>query len=132
MTETTIRLHFMDQVDSPCQGLYLAGREIARATSCDSGATLGPGVVLVQGDMPTSGGTRQEWRTIVPAGCVVEVRDVPRAEADHLMDSPPLYLTVSVVGEPSADLEALKVRRGQLLAELGEIETMIAGHEREV
>ena len=63
-------------------GIFLAGRCVARARDRDSGARPGEGVVRVDGPGPRSGGSRQYWETVVPAGCVVRLRDVPTVAAE--------------------------------------------------
>ena len=51
-------------------GLYLMGRELCYARGRDSGAKLGPGVVLLAGEV-LSGGSVKNWRTLARADAAV-------------------------------------------------------------
>lgn len=70
----------------------------------------------------------KNWVTIVPAESVVEIRKLPRLAAERLVASENDRFVAHIVGEASPDLDALKARRDQLLAELADVEKMIAGY----
>lgn len=90
------------------EGIYLAGRLVAKATGRDSGARLGDGVVLLSGFFG-SGGSVKNWRTYCKQGTVFEIRDLPVPAAMELLNSPPAWLMVvaiSAVARVGADEEA--------------------------
>lgn len=125
-----VRLAFDEEIYAAKDALYLAGRQIARATGRDSCARIGEGVIVIEGKAPYSGGSAKNWATIVNPGTVLEIRDLPKAAADKLAGSPPSGLTVSIAREAPeqeacVDVEALKLRRAELLSELAEIEALI-------
>lgn len=77
----TLRLRAKSEVSAHTSAVFAAGRCVARATGRDSGARLGDGVVLLEGQA-TSGGSMKNWYTVVCEGSVLEIRDVPRAAAE--------------------------------------------------
>lgn len=123
----TVRLQVSEDEDIEAlqQGVFLGGRCIARATGRDSGAKLGPKVVVTEGRAPRSGGSMKNWRTIVPAASVLEIRKLPLPAAQRLAEARDDRFVATIVGRTSPDLDALKARRQQLLDELAEVEQMI-------
>lgn len=108
-------------------GIRIAGREIARAFGRDSGATLGQGVVLVEGAI-SSGGSVKNWITRVGSnGATVLLRDVPASWAERLQaDLPSGLLSVSIEPEaPVIDREALAAERARLVARIAEIDQLL-------
>jgi hypothetical protein len=67
------------------ESLFCAGRLVARAYGRDSGARLGPDVVLLEGHA-RSNGSRASWYAEIKGPAVVEIRDVPRAAALRSLD----------------------------------------------
>lgn len=123
----TLRLELKPGHCEDRAGIRIAGREIARAFGRDSGAALGPGVVLVDGTL-TGGGSMKNWVTRVGAdGATVLLRDVPAATADRLQADPPgCLLSVSVEPEePVIDREALAAERERLTARIAEIDKLL-------
>ncbi|WP_044502792.1 hypothetical protein [Megasphaera massiliensis] len=57
-------------------GVYMFGRQIARAFGRDSGAKIGESVSFFSGD-PESGGSAKYWGAIIPEGANFVVYDVP-------------------------------------------------------
>jgi hypothetical protein len=57
--------------------IYVAGRLVAKRSSRDSKATIGEGVVIVEGMIPDCGGSVKNPRVNFSIGAVVEIRDVP-------------------------------------------------------
>ncbi len=121
-----VRLGFPEGYYEVRSGIFLAGRCLARATGRDSGATLGDGVIVAEGDAPTSGGSAKNWTTVIRSGCALEVRDLPRPAVDKLVAEAPDGVDITIVREhvePSlADLQA---RRDTLLEELAYLEHQI-------
>lgn len=100
--------------------IRLAGRSIASRLGRDSDVYLGAGVVLVSGGFPGSAGS-MKYPSVEPReGTVVEVRDLPRAAVDSMSG-------MTIVGE-SVDIEALKAKRAQLLADLADVDRTLAAH----
>ena len=107
-------------------GLYWGVRELAHATGRDSGARLGPGVVLLQGGFG-SGGSRANWTTDVRDNTVVELKDVP--EACLTMDSNDTdWEVLEAIEQSAADVPALSTERIRLLQRIAEIDQVLS-HE---
>ena len=111
--------------------ITVLGRIVAQARSRDGGAKVGDGVVFTSGS-PESGGSRNNPATIIPAGTVFEMYDVPAAlleaaeiPADYYSKAP-LY-TIEAVGEKAPDIEALKLERERLMARIAEIDEILCG-----
>ncbi len=81
----TLRVEFPEAVRARCDSIFVGGRLVARATGRDSGARLGPGVILLEGDV-CSAGSRANWETVVRAGTVVEILDLPRTAAESVLE----------------------------------------------
>lgn len=86
-------------VEAYNEGIYAAGRQLARAMDRDSGALLGEGIIHVSGEPPTSGGSRKNWRTVIPQGCTLEIRDAFMPAVIHIDE---YYWAVEY---PSADAD---------------------------
>lgn len=105
--------------------IFVAGREIVRVRGRDSGAVLGEGVVVLEGDF-TSGGSRKNPAVEHDPGTVVEVRDVPRAAAEAAVDE--YGVNVSILEPDDADdtaLAKLAAERAQLIERLAEVDARI-------
>jgi hypothetical protein len=66
----------------------VAGREVARAFGRDSGAKLGPDVVVRAGGFH-SGGSRKNWRITVKDGTSFDLLRLPVAMAHRMEDARP-------------------------------------------
>lgn len=83
--------------------VYLGGYQIARAYDRDSGARLGEGVILLEGEI-ASGGSRNYWETIVREGSVIEIKDMTHLQTENAKKSAEEYEKweiLSVVGQKS-------------------------------
>lgn len=102
------------------------GRVVARAWSRDEGARTGDGVVFLEGG-PDSGGSMKYWETIVYAGSVFLVRDVPR---QHVLAHQAAWIELGhkiEIEEGAADSRAqLMAERERLAARLAEIDRLLA------
>lgn len=125
----SVRLHVSEDIEALQGGVFLGGRCIARATGRDSGAKLGPKVVVIEGRPPYSGGSMKNWRTIVPGDSVLEIRKLPLPAAQRLVEAEDDRFFANIVGRKTPDLDALKDRRQELIEELAEVEKMIADNE---
>ena len=110
--------------DAPRQGLYVAGRCVARATGRDSGAHLGDGVVLLEGTI-TSGGSMKNWNTIARGPVLLEIRDVPRPAALAAIADPPDSDLVIEIIEQGINREALLEEKRALEARIAEIDAAL-------
>jgi hypothetical protein len=101
-----------------------AGRLIAERTGRDTPVRLAPGVVLVEGTLPASGGSMRY--PLIEAGddVIVEIRDLPRSAL--AVEDEKSY---EIVGE-TIDVEALLAERARLLARVEEIDTLLPTSER--
>ena len=117
-----IRITFKEDYEVLRDSVFLFGKTIARARGRDSGAMLGEDVLLEEGT-PTSGGSAQYWKTIIPKGCVVKVRNVTQAayEAEQADDR----WTAVIVNETAIDREALLQEKKKHLARIAEIDAIL-------
>ncbi len=114
----TVRLTCVEG-DFACKtGIYFAGRCIAYATSRDSGAKLGEGVVFLKGNAD-SAGSAKNWRTDVAKGSVLEIRDVPRRAIPEISEP----YTIEII-EPahSEKITGLQAEHAKLMARAAEID----------
>lgn len=117
-----VDLIFGDEVYELRGPVTILGRTIASAWGRDSGARPGDGVIFTAGS-PKSGGSVKNWRTVVPEGCVVKLRELPKAILDGA--DLPEGVTMQVAGG-SVDRAALQAERERLLARLAEIDALLA------
>lgn len=101
----------------------ILGRTIATAWGRDSGARMGDDVMFLEGK-PESGGSVKNWHTIVPAGSVVKLPELPKTATEEC--DLPNGVTMQIIGE-DIDREALLSEREKLLARLAEIDAILAG-----
>lgn len=121
----TVQVTFNAEESETCDGINLFGRQIARAFGRDTGARMGDDATLISGKI-TSGGSAKNWRTIVEAGTVVKVRNVPRAA----LAIPTEYdITVEIMEEAEIDWLAILAEREKLVARLAEIDKMLQGRK---
>lgn len=105
------------------QGLFFAGRQLARATGRDSGAKLGPGVIVLKGNFD-SGGSAKNWSTRVLKGTVFEIRDAPLCKVKEEMKNTDLY-KIEILGD--VDKAALMAEKEKLMARIAEIDELLSG-----
>lgn len=129
----SLRVGFDEDGAANCRGpVYRAGRVVASAHDRDGGARLGDGVILESGGV-TSGGSTNNWQTVVRPNTVVVIHDVPRAiaekHADPEGDGGYQGETYEIIVPAAAALsgrDALAAEREKLLARLAEIDTALA------
>ncbi|MCF7220995.1 hypothetical protein [Marilutibacter chinensis] len=122
----------LDGDDDAGQGpITIWGRPIARATGRDSGATLSPGIVIVEGGF-TSGGSMKNWTTKVKDGhAVVLIRDFPGVTARRLVGEGKDWISIEKEAV-SIDRAALEAERDRLLTRLAEIEKLMPATQGEL
>lgn len=74
----TVEIELLGNWYGARSSLFYAGRPIARAFGRDSGAKLGEGVMVLDGDV-TSGGSMKNWATFAKKGTKFRIYDCPRA-----------------------------------------------------
>lgn len=99
----------------------ILGRTIASAMGRDSGARVGENVMFLEG-APKSGGSVKNWHTIVPAGCVVKLPNLPKMAITEC--ELPASVRMEVVGQ-DIDRAALTEEKARLLARLAEINALL-------
>lgn len=72
----SIKLRFTETVYEKNKPVTILGKTVARAYERDSGAKVGTDVAFIHGT-PTSGGSTKYWMTVIPAGCVAVLHNVP-------------------------------------------------------
>ena len=108
--------------------ITLEGRPLFTARGRDSGARVEAGVVLLEG-VATSDGSVKNWCTVVRAGTVAIVRDVPRALAESCVAAsanPNHSWGFEIEPEaPSEQSAVLRTERERLMARLSEIDRLL-------
>ena len=114
-----------EDYNTACGPAVILGRVIARAQGRDTGAKVGDGVSFVKG-APTSGGSMKYWKTVLPAGSIFEIYDVPAVAVETALASQnEAMYTVEAVDMNAPDIEALKAERERLAARIAEIDAII-------
>lgn len=109
----------------------LLGKVIARAYGRDTGARVGAGVAFAEG-APQSGGSVKNWRTVIPAGSVVEIYDVPLRFAEQEIERIKSQddgsgIEFQVKKRSCIDRAALESERERLLLRIAEIDEILSG-----
>ena len=120
----TVKLTFGKDVIVEHGPIIIYGKQIASASSRDSGARVGQDVVFLEGE-PGSGGSRNNWNTYIDAGSVVRVNNVPETMLSETLPDGATYEIMSDSAMPSR--EALLAEKERLLSRLKEIEKMLEG-----
>ena len=81
-----VKVKFNEDVYCTCEPLVLFARNIVIAYGRDSGAKVGEGVELVEGNI-SSGGSMKNWKTQIQKGTVLIIRDVCKTLIDDFNDS---------------------------------------------
>ena len=118
----SVKLTFSDRICEWRAPVTILGKTIASAWGRDSGARVGDDVAFVEG-RPESGGSMKNWYSVVPAGCVVVLHNVPQAALQMEL---PEGVTAEVMQPATIDRAALEAERERLLARLAEIDQLLA------
>lgn len=119
---TTVWLTFRESKGSFRSDYCLLGKVLCHATSRNGGGTPGEDVYYLSGK-PESGGSIKNWSSIVPAGSVIRLSNVPWALLDSL-DLPP-DIDIEYHGNDPVDKEALLEERARLTARIEEIDKLL-------
>lgn len=118
-------LRFPERYESDIRSsISLMGRTLARAHGRDSGASIGDGVMFLEGS-PDSDGSVKNWYTVIKAGSVVKLLDVPKNLA--LSTQAPKKIEMEIVEKTQSEsVAALKKERESLLARIEEIDKLLS------
>lgn len=121
-------LRFPERYESDIRSsISLMGRTLARAHGRDSGASIGDGVMFLEGS-PDSDGSYKNWYTVIKAGSVVKLLDVPKSLS--LSTQAPKKIEMEIVEKTKSDAVAtLKKERETLLARIAEIDRLLEGED---
>ena len=117
----SVELTFGETVYGHKESITIFGKTLASAFGRDSGARIGDDVLFLSG-APRSGGSVKNWDTIIDAGSVVKLINVPKVivNADALPDGVEMEI-INV----APDRAALLAEKKHLLARLAEIEKIL-------
>lgn len=109
----------------------LLGKVIARAYGRDTGARVGADVAFAAG-APQSGGSVKNWRTVIPAGSVVEIYDIPLRFAEQEIERIKSQddgggIEFQIKKRSCIDRAALESERERLLLRIAEIDEILRG-----
>jgi hypothetical protein len=125
----TIQIRTKCEVTAEGTAIVLMGVELAVATGRDSGARLGDGVLIIEGHAG-SGGSRQNWRTQLAAGTVLELRDLPSRTAARirarLLDTEKPTKNFEFVATVAAPPSALAAERAAIVAQIAALQARLA------
>lgn len=120
----TVKLTFSESVHGDERSsISIFGKEVARAFGRDSGAVVGDDVSFIEGN-PTSGGSRNNWLTCIPAGCVAILRNVPESILHKELPDGASYEIMPEEATPSREL--LLNEKQRLLARIAEIDKLLS------
>lgn len=121
----TVRVRFNKDDYEEENSYFLFGKMVARAWGRDSGAIVGDDVVFEDGK-PRSGGSMRHWRTVIPQGCVIRIKNVPQAAFEAQEPDKWGAWTAEKIEEEGVSHEALEEEKAKLLARLAEIEKLLS------
>ena len=116
--KVTVRLTFSEKVTEQCGPVRIFGKTISHARGRDSGAHPGEDVSIISGTV-TSGGSRQNWESVVEPETVALLRNV----SEHMLKKElPEGVTFEIVQEDDERRAKLVAEKEKLLARIAEIE----------
>lgn len=118
----TLQVTFHDEVSTIAGDVTMYGRCLSHASGRDSGARCGENVAFLSG-APESGGSAKNWRSVVPAGSVVLLKDVP--EALYLSRPEISGCTVTPIESPCTSRIELQNELDRLLVRIAEIKSQL-------
>lgn len=117
-----VKLHFSQRTYAYHGSITIYGKTLSRASSRDSGARAGDDVSFVAGS-PESGGSRNNWASVVPEGAIVILHNVPESMLDQAL---PEGVKMEIMGT-GIDRDALTAEKSRLLARIAEIDKLLEG-----
>ena len=124
--KVSVKVTFTEEARACLGSIVLFGKTVATAFGRDTGAKIGDDVTLMTGKVK-SGGSARNWVTIVEAGTVVKIRNVPKPalQFDPVYDI--VYDIVEREKDNKQDKQDLIDEKERLLKRLEEIEQLLAG-----
>jgi len=120
----TVKVTFKEEWSERCDDVVIFKKVLASARGRDSGARAGEDVTYLEGE-PTSGGSRANWKSIVPEGCVILLRHVPKSVWDRFGGSKEFDAELVDEGKDVKRKE-LEEEKARLLARIAEIDKLLA------
>ena len=125
-----VRITTHSDIATGNDSVYICGKQVARATGRDSGASVGKDVRWVSGELPTSGGSAKYWCTIVNEGSVFELVNFPVAALEKLANAAEreefeFTIVEEEKSEQVIDVALLIAEREKLLARIEEINKLL-------
>lgn len=127
--QVDVEIVFKDEFYAPKGPIDVFGRTIARAFGRDSGAKLGDGVKLIEGEFYSSG-SMKNWRTEAKDGTIVLIRDVSKFLVEQ-NDNPQIEANIVSINSTKktdekesllAELYKIRAREDEILRRLKEID----------
>lgn len=120
-----LRLNFSEDVISEtCGDVIILGKTVCRAYGRDSGGRPGDDVSFVKGK-PESGGSFRNWYSIIPAGSVVVLSNVPEKLFSSFDCSSVPGLEIEIIDE-EPERELLLKERERLIKRIAEIDALLS------
>jgi len=120
----TVQITATDDIFTSKCGVFFGGRQIAWATGWDSGASLGNGVICIDGGA-YSGGSVKNWKTCIDEGSVFEIKDFPVCKVDSIDED----WEIKILGDVNIDKALLEDEKSKLMNRLHEIEKLLNSFE---
>lgn len=123
--KATVRLTFKKTISEEHGSIFLGGREIAKASGRDSGAKLGEKVVLIDGKLPSSGGSVKNWKTVIFENSVLDLRKLPLDAAKKMIATENDIYSAEIVNEKKISFSDLEIKKKALEEELEQVQKAI-------
>lgn len=115
----TVEIEFSEDVSALMDSVYAGPFPVARAAGRDTGARVEKGVIVVAGEV-TSGGSKNNWKTVISAGTTLRIKKVNRGVAKKFG-----WKIIEAEIEAEARTEQLQSERCRLLARVAEIDAQL-------
>lgn len=117
----SLKVTFNSYASSECSDVVLFGKILAHASSRDSGARVGDDVAYIRGGA-TSGGSRNNWDSIVKEGSVAILSNVNK----NVYEKTEIEYDVTIeVLETKANKQQLSEEKERLLKRISEIDKLL-------
>jgi len=128
VTTVNVQLIASNDCSESRRGIFFAGRCIATASGRDSGARLGEGVIIENGEA-MSGGSMKNWITRITEDAIIEIKDVPLSKVQQaIKKGNRKWAEIKIISEPDFNIFELEKERELIMARLVEIDEILAAH----
>jgi hypothetical protein len=128
ITTVNVQLIASNDCTESRKGIFFAGRCIAAASGRDSGARLGEGVIIENGEAD-SGGSAKNWITRITEDAIIEIKDVPLSKVQQaIKKGNRKWAEIKIISEPDFNIFELEKERELIMARLVEIDEILAAH----